>query len=176
MRLIKKSPEVYLAEGEIASIGQREIDLLKTAVTATPLKRVRINLHPSSEDELHEMFIVLQQGSYVRPHKHPNKSEAFHAVYGSAQVVIFDDEGNIKQVVHLDADKVDKPFYYRMSKPYFHTLIVQSELFIVHEITNGPFVPGGTIFAPFAPDDSDLAAVNSFSAHLAAQINKQETP
>jgi len=175
MRLIKKSPELYLADGDISSIGKKEIDLLKAAVAATPLKRVRINLHPSNEDSLHEMFIAIQKGSYIRPHKHPNKSEAFHTVYGSAQVIIFNDEGDIKQVVHLDAENANKPFYYRMSKPYFHTLLVESELLVVHEITNGPFVPGGTLFAPFAPDETNPAAIASFHEKLATQINKQET-
>lgn len=173
MQFIKKSPEVYLSQAEIATIGREEIDFLKTAVNETPLKRVRINLHPSSDDGLHEMFIAIQKGSYIRPHKHPSKSEAFHAVHGSAQIVIFTDEGDIKEVVHLDADHPGRPFYYRLSKPYFHTLILQSELLIIHEITNGPFVPGGTLFASFAPDGSNPAEVAEFEARLAAQLNKQ---
>src|SRR5580692_2291097 len=86
MQFIKKSPEVYLSQAEIATISHKEIDFLKAAVNETPLKRVRINLHPSSDDGLHEMFIAIQKGSYIRPHKHPSKSEAFHAVHGSAQI------------------------------------------------------------------------------------------
>ena len=89
MRLIQKSPEVYLAGGDIVSISQADIDMLKSAVKKTPLGRVRINLHPSSEDTLHEMFLVVQRGSYIRAHMHPGKSEAFHMVHGSARVVIF---------------------------------------------------------------------------------------
>jgi cupin fold WbuC family metalloprotein len=170
MHFIKKSPEVYLSQTEIATISQKEIDFLKAAVQETPLKRVRINLHPSNDDGLHEMFIAIERGSYIRPHKHPHKSEAFHAVQGAAQIVIFTDEGEIQEVVDLHADHPGKPFYYRLSKPYFHTLILQSELLIIHEITNGPFIPGGTLYAPFAPDGTNPVEVAAFEARLLAQL------
>ncbi len=172
MQFIKKSPEVYLSQAEIATISEKEIDFLKAAVKETPLKRVRLNLHSSNEDGLHEMFIAIEKGSYIRPHKHPNKSEAFHAVYGAAQIVIFTDEGDIKAVVDLHANAPGKPFYYRLSKPYFHTLLLQSELLIIHEITNGPFVPGGTLYAPFAPDGSNAAENAAFEAGLLAQLKQ----
>jgi len=171
MHFIKKSPEVYFTETDIATISEKELTFLKAAVQETPLKRVRINLHPSNEDSLHEMFIAIQKGSYIRPHKHPNKSEAFHAVLGSAQIIIFTDDGAIKEVVPLAAGQPGKPFYYRLSKPYFHTLILESDLLIIHEITNGPFVPGGTLYAPFAPDGSNPAEVADFEAQLTKQVN-----
>ena len=47
-------------------------------------------------------------------------------------------------IVPLGQPGSGRPFYYRMSKPFFHTLIIRSELLIVHEITNGPFRPEGT--------------------------------
>lgn len=174
MRLIKKSPELFFAEGDIATISQAEIDTLKLAVVETPHGRCRINLHSASDDKLHEMFIVIQRGSYIRAHKHPNKSEAFHMVYGSARVVIFNDDGDIEKVVHLDANCPKKPFYYRMSKPFFHTLIIESDIMIVHEITNGPFVPGQTIFAFFSPHEDDKEAVRNFQNNLQAELAEWE--
>ena len=175
MRLEQKSPEVFLSLDDIASIGQKEIDLLKTSVEKSALGRVRINLHPSSDDTLHEMFIVIKHGSYIRPHKHPNKSEAFHLVHGEVLVVIFTDEGDIHKVVHLKANSPDKPFYYRMSKPYFHTVIILSDILIMHEITNGPFIPGGTLFASFAPDDKNAQAIQAFQSQLQQRIQLKET-
>lgn len=173
MRLTKKSPAIYLAEGDISSISQTEIEFLKSVVDETPLGRVRINLHPSSDDTLHEMFIVIKKGSYIRPHKHPGKSEAFHMVHGSARVVIYNDNGTIYEVVELAAGSPIKPFYYRMSKPYFHTLLLESDLMIMHEITNGPFVPGGTLFADFAPEEGDEAGINDFHARLHEQLKER---
>ncbi|HSW70685.1 MAG TPA: WbuC family cupin fold metalloprotein [Gammaproteobacteria bacterium] len=170
MQFIKKSPEIYLSQAEIVTIGQKEIDFLKVAIKETPQKRVRINLHPSNDDGLHEMFIAIEKGSYIRPHKHPNKSEAFHAVYGAAKIVIFTDEGGIKEVVDLAVETPGKPFYYRLSKPYFHTLLLQTELLIIHEITNGPFIPGGTIYASFAPSGNSPTENAAFESQLAKQV------
>ncbi len=82
--------------------------------------------------------------SYIRPHKHPGKSEAFHIVEGEVDIVVFKDDGEIDQVVPLGRPGGGRSFYYRMSKPFFHTLIIRSDLLIVHEITNGPFRPQGT--------------------------------
>jgi cupin fold WbuC family metalloprotein len=170
MRLIQKSPEVFIAEGDVLSISEAEIDMLKLAVKKTPLGRVRINLHPSSDDRLHEMFLVVERGSYIRAHMHPEKSEAFHMVHGSARVVIFEDDGSIYQVVSLDANNKNVPFYYRMSKPRFHTLLIDSEFIVFHEITNGPFVANGTIYAAFSPHESETAAVVEFQRTLNQQL------
>src|SRR5437016_3169335 len=157
MALIQKSPEVFLADGPIATIGSEDIEVLRQAVRQTPKRRVRINAHPGSNDDLHEMIIAIEPGSYIRPHKHPGKSEAFHIIEGEVDIVVFNEEGNIERIVSLAAKGSRYPFYYRMSTAYFHTLIIRSDLLVVHEITNGPFLSTGTIYAAFAPEEGDTA-------------------
>ncbi|CCD83632.1 conserved protein of unknown function [Bradyrhizobium sp. ORS 285] len=170
MSLVQKSPEVFLAEGPIAAVGQAEINTLKAAVKASPKRRARINAHPDGEDQLHEMIIAIDSHSYIRPHKHPGKSEAFHIVEGEVDIVVFDDSGEIARVVELGAPGGTRPFYYRMSNAFFHTLIIRSELLVVHEITNGPFRPGASVFADFAPEDSDTAAAAAYQADLVRRV------
>jgi hypothetical protein len=63
-----------------------------------------------------------------------------------------------------------RPFYYRMSNAFFHTLIIRSDLLIVHEITNGPFRPTATVFADFAPEDSDIAKAKAYQAELVRRV------
>ncbi|MBV9563762.1 MAG: WbuC family cupin fold metalloprotein, partial [Bradyrhizobium sp.] len=87
-----------------------------------------------------------------------------------ADIVIFDDDGEIDRVVGLSAPDRGRPFYYRLSQPIFHTLIVRSDILIVHEITNGPFRPAATSFADFAPDDSDAAKVDAYQAELLRRV------
>lgn len=171
MNLVQKSPEVFVAEGQIAVIGAEEIALLKSAVMQSPKGRVRINTHVNGDDRLHEMFIAIRPDSYIRPHKHPNKTESFHLVYGAVDIVVFEDDGQIRQVVPLGAGNPARAFYYRMSKPFFHTLVIHSDLLVVHEITNGPFQPSGTVFASFAPEDSDAAAAAAYQTALAEKIH-----
>jgi cupin fold WbuC family metalloprotein len=162
MRLHQHSAEVFLANGPISSIGPAEIEVLRDAVAQSPKGRVRINLHPDAMDSLHEMIIAIDAQSYIRPHMHPGKSESFHIVDGVVDVVVFDETGAITEVIELGAPGTGRAFYYRMSRPFLHTLVVHSSLLVVHETTNGPFDPNATRFASFAPDGSDPEAVMAF--------------
>ena len=173
MNLIKKTAELFVATGPIASIGYEEIACLRNELAGNARGRVRINLHPDNADTLHEMFIAIRPDSYIRPHKHPHKSESFHIVYGDVDIVIFEDNGSIQQVVPLAAGSISKAFYYRMSKPFFHTLVIQSDLLVVHEITNGPFIKDGTAFADFAPaEDAGLTVISSWQKHLSDRVRQ----
>jgi len=172
MRLIKKSPEVFLAEGPITAIGAAEIDVIKSALAPSPKGRVRINAHLNDDDPLHEMFIAFLPGSYLQPHMHPSKTESFHLVHGAVDIVVFEEDGRLRQVVPLGAGDPSKAFYYRMSKPFFHTLLIRSDLLVIHEITNGPFNPSETVYAPFAPPASDTAAAAAYQAALTKRVDE----
>jgi cupin fold WbuC family metalloprotein len=166
MALTRKSPEVFLADGPIITLGRPELDRLREAVGQTPKRRARINAHPDSSDALHEMIIAIERNSYIRPHKHPGKSEAFHIIEGDVDIVVFDDTGEICKIVPLSALGERGGFYYRMSDSFFHTLVIRCELLIVHEITNGPFCPEATVFAAFAPPEADLPAAAHYRSEL----------
>ena len=127
-------------------------------------------MHADGDDLLHEMIIALDRDSYVRPHRHPGKSESFHIIDGAVDIVVFDDTGDITRVVCLSSDRDRGAFYYRMSQPLFHTLIIRSEQLVVHEVTNGPFRPDGAIFADFAPVESDLGAAAAYMRSLAQRV------
>jgi cupin fold WbuC family metalloprotein len=115
------------------------------------------------------MIIAIEPASYLRPHRHPGKSEAFHIIEGKVDVVVFRDDGEIAQIVSLAEKGGARPFYYRMSEPLFHTLLVGSDLLIMHEITNGPFRPEGTAYAEFAPAEGEPAA-DAYQAELLARV------
>lgn len=170
MTLIQKCPEVFLAEGPIAAVGRTELNMLRAAVKASPKRRARINAHADGEDALHEMIIAIDTTSYIRPHKHPGKSEAFHIVEGEVDIVVFADNGEIDRLVQLGPPGGQRPFYYRMSEAFFHTLIIRSDLLIVHEITNGPFRPKATVFADFAPDDGEVEKAAAYQAELLRRV------
>jgi cupin fold WbuC family metalloprotein len=171
VKLTQTSPEVFVAEGPISVIGPEDIAVLREALHKTPRKRVRINAHPDRDDPLHEMIIAISRNSYIRPHKHPSKSEAFHIVEGAVDIIIFDNDGEIAKVIPLSAPGSGKPFYYRMSEPFFHTLIIRSEYLVVHEITNGPYRVDGAVFADFAPRDDDSVGAAKYCAELERRVS-----
>jgi cupin fold WbuC family metalloprotein len=131
---------------------------------------VRLCTHRSADDSLHEMLIVHARGTYVPPHKHPAKSESFHVIEGHVDVVIFGEDGSVAEVMNMGEFTSGKPFYYRMADALYHTLVIRSATLVFHEITNGPFRRSDTIFAPWAPDETDLTAVATFLATLEERI------
>lgn len=170
MTLVQKSPEVFVAKGPIAIVGQADLNILRSVAKSSPKKRARINVHVDDEDVLHEMIIAIDASSYIHPHRHPGKSEAFHIVEGDVDIVVFGDNGEIDRVIELGAPGTGRPFYYRMSNAFFHTLIIRSDMLIVHEITNGPFRQGHTEYADFAPKDIEVEMAQSYISDLVRRV------
>jgi cupin fold WbuC family metalloprotein len=162
--------EIFVANSDIVSVNADDINMLKNQVTHSPNKRVRICAHQHSADQLHEMLIVIHQDSYIRPHKHMNKVESFHMIEGMLDVIIFHDDGTIKEILELGQPGSGKNFFYRLSAPYFHTLHIHTEWVVFHETTNGPFVKNETIYAPWSPENDNALLINQFKNDLAKKI------
>jgi len=170
MNLIKKSNEVFVIEDDVAEVTRQDVLALKPFAGASPRKRSRLCAHRDSSESLHEMFIALHRDTYVRAHKHPTKVESFHIVQGEVDVVLFDDEGNIRQVVSLREFASGKPFYYRLNIPAYHTVLPRTEYALFHEITNGPFRQGDTLFPEWAPPDDQPDAAVQYIAALRRRV------
>ncbi len=147
--------KVYYATHKNIKLGKDDIKILKKKAKVNKLDRIRLCCHKDSFDNLHEMFILLKRNTYIRPHMHLNKSESLHVLEGSAYVVIFDKQGNISEVIELGNYRSRNKFYYRMDKPIYHTLIINSDFLVFHETTVGPFRRKDTLFAPWAPKEND---------------------
>jgi cupin fold WbuC family metalloprotein len=154
MKLKRKTQNVFELPGEPGFVDSSAIRLLKQKADASPMKRARICLHNSSDDSIHEMLIVLSRGVYIRPHRHLGKSESFQLLEGRATVVFFDDKGNVTANREL-ARTSGKPFIYRINTPIFHTQIVHSKYLVFYEVTRGPWLPGETEYAAWAPEKAE---------------------
>ena len=118
------------------------------------------------------MLIVHTRNTYVRPHKHLNKSESFHLIEGSVDVVIFDEAGGVAEVIRMGDFASGRRFYYRIEQPAYHTLLITSDVLVFHETTNGPFRREETIFAPWAPEEQDQIARTGFLARLQEEMRR----
>lgn len=165
-----QNSEVLYSELPIITTDRADIELFKQQSTLNSRKRIRLCTHGSPDDRLHEMLIVHERSAYVRPHKHPGKTESTHIIEGLVDMVIFDDDGQITRVISMGDYASNNPFYFRMSIPVFHTLIIRSDVLVFHETTNGPFNRMDTVFPPWAPEDSDVNSVNTFMADLDDKI------
>ena len=164
------SQEVFVAKESIIAFGDEESEFVKIAAAKSGRRRARICAHQANDDLLHEMLIAITPGSYIHPHRHLEKSESFHIVEGSVDVIVFNEGGSITNIIELGQYGSGKSFFYRMSESRFHTLHIQSEILVMHEVTNGPFQESMSILAPFAPLEADLSAVRKYEKILFQQI------
>ena len=165
-----ESAEVRYAADAIVVVDAGDVAALKQAAAENARRRIRLCAHRGIDDGLHEMLIVHTNATYVRPHKHLGKSESFHVIEGTVDVVVFDDAGGVSRVIRMGAFGSGQPFYYRIAEPLFHTLLIRSEVLVFHETTSGPFRREDTVFATWAPDDADSAAVRRYLAELDARL------
>ena len=170
IRFREHNAEVLYAEDPIVQVDREDIEFLVERAAKNPRKRVRLCAHKNVDDNLHEMLIVHARDCYVRPHKHLSKSESFHIIRGVVDIVLLDETGHIIEVVPMGEYGTGRKFFYRLADPYYHTLLIHSDYVIFHEITNGPFNRADTIFAPWAPAETDAATVESFMKELARSV------
>ena len=166
----KISNEVFYTKNTITQINENDISFLKANIKNTERKRIRLCSHLNEQDSLQEMFVALTNETYIRPHKHLNKSESLHVLEGSADVVFFDDSGKITKIISLSETSSKSCFYYRISEPMYHTFIVKSDIFIFHESTQGPFRKSDTIYAPWSPKEIDYDKIAKFVSKLKESV------
>jgi cupin fold WbuC family metalloprotein len=172
MNLHKASEEVFIALDPIVKLGAEEIELVKRQARQSARRRARICAHKTSDDPLHEMLIAICAASYIHPHRHPGKSESFHIIEGDVDVVVFDPAGEIVEIIELGPAGSGRRFYYRLSQSAFHTLLIRSDLLVMHEVTNGPFTEGQTILAPFAPPEDQADRAKAYMAELEERVKR----
>lgn len=162
--------EVLVAEDHIVKIARQDIDFLINRAKGNKRRRIRICAHGHIDDEVHEMFIVHSKGAYIRPHKHLEKSESFHIIDGLADTIMFDEDGKVIGVIQMGDYSSGCEFYYRISKPFYHTLLIRSDFLVFHETTKGPFKRSDNIFPPWAPDETDIFAQKTFLERLTQEV------
>jgi cupin fold WbuC family metalloprotein len=156
------SKEAFYSRKPITEIDQSTIEVLLNEMESTPRKRIRLCLHDDVVNPLHEMAIVLGRESYIRPHKHEGKTESFHIIEGRLSVVFFDDNGKVQKVLRMGPLDSGLTFFYRLSNACFHAVVPESEYVIFHETTNGPFDPGDTEYAKWAPPETEPEAARKY--------------
>jgi cupin fold WbuC family metalloprotein len=162
--------EVLYADEPIIKVAHKDIEQLKERLAQNERGRIRLCVHKDIEALIHEMFIIHTRNTYVRPHKHLNKVESMYLIEGEAVVVMFDEAGNILEVIPMGGYSSGRRFYYRISAPYYHTLLINSDFLVFHEVTKGPFKKADTVFASWGPEEHDYNNAKNFMEKLKEDI------
>ena len=172
MRVNRINNEVLFTQEPLLNLGPEEIQVLKEQAKENPRQRIRLCAHRDPSDRLHEMFIVHGKDAYIRPHKHLNKIESAHVIEGLVDLIIFDADGKIAEVLSLGDHASGRRFYHRIDEPAYHTLLIRSDVLVFHEVTNGPFQKSDNVMAPWSPDESNSETVNEYLQVLNRSVEK----
>ena len=173
MRATKFNEEVLFTAEDVVKVDANDIEELKQKAKHNRRRRVRLCTHKDLDASIHEMLIVHEKSCYVRPHKHINKTESFHIIEGSVDIILFDEDGQINETIPMGDYATGCKFFYRLPTSRYHTLLIQSEVLVFHEITNGPFRPEDTVWAPWAPEETDEDEVSQYMELIASSIEEK---
>ena len=170
MKTDRINEEVLYAADDVVKVDTNDIEELKQKARLNPRRRIRICTHKDVEDSIHEMLIVHEKSCYVHPHKHIGKTESFHIIEGSVDIILFDDDGQINKTIPMGDYASGRKFFYRLPPANYHTLLIQSDVLVFHEVTNGPFNPKNTLLAPWAPAENNADEVSRYMELIASSI------
>jgi len=162
MKINKITDDVFYVSENNFPLDSEKIKKLVDEAKKSSRKRARLCVHNDNDSNLHEMFIAKLKNTYVRPHKNHNKCKSFQVLDGIIDLVIFDNFGNITDVVNLGNYGQKNSFFYRLTNTCFHSLIIRSNYAIFKETITGPFNSSDTIYAEWAPMENDEIEVKIY--------------
>ncbi|MFA5043155.1 MAG: WbuC family cupin fold metalloprotein [Kiritimatiellia bacterium] len=134
---------------------------------AVPRRRTNHNFHESPDDPIQRLVIVMQKGTYIRPHRHAaeNKWEFAVALQGRMQVILLNDDGIVMERVDLAPG--GRNIGLEIPSEAWHTWLALDEDAAFFECKRGPYHPEKTTtFAPWSPPEGD-SRVAEYSQWLA---------
>lgn len=159
--------EAYFNQKSIMKVDEKVIEELKVKARANASGKYRLCMQHSSQDNLHEMFVVRRKGDYGRPDKHLYTTESHTIVDGVMLVILFEEDGRIKEMFELSK----KSFHtYRIDTNIYHMQIPISEQVVYYEVKLGPFTEKSNIFPDWAPEPHDTERVTVYMKDLEKRI------
>ena len=82
-------------------IDQKILDELTAQAKASPRLRQAYDLRNTPEEDSQRMFNAIEPGTEIPIHRHLNSSETVLCVRGHFQELLYDEEGNLEQVIDM---------------------------------------------------------------------------
>ena len=159
--------EVYFNQKSILKVDKKVIEKLKAKARANASGKYRLCMQHSPQDNLHEMFVVCRKGDYWRPDKHFYTTESHTIVDGAMLVILFEEDGRIKDVFELSKESFHT---YRVDTNIYHMHIPITEQVVFYEVKLGPFNEKSNVFPDWAPEPYDMERVTAYMKDLEKRI------
>jgi cupin fold WbuC family metalloprotein len=125
---------------------------------ASPRLRTNHNLHEAPSAPIQRLAIKLRHGTYIRPHRHPQRWELGLVLQGRMDLVLFDDTGALTERVTMTP--IQGTLAMELPAATWHSYVCVSDAATFFEVKEGPYDPALSDFAPWAPAEGDPAAAH----------------
>jgi cupin fold WbuC family metalloprotein len=142
------------------SISREMIAGMALEAAKNERKRVHLLLHSGHDDQVQRLLIVMQPGTYVRPHHHSLQWEMLILLTGGGELLEFSEDGAVVRRIEMAAPV---PLV-QISVGTWHGFVVRETGTAVMEVKPGPYRPNE--FADWAPPEGD-ARVPEFMRSIA---------
>ena len=157
--------QAQTTERKIQTITAATLDALLAQARQSPRLRAIQRLHDDDWEHAHRMLNALTPGTYVRPHRHPDryKGEGFILLRGRLAVLIFDEAGALNRAASCVLSLADGCFGMDIPPGVWHALVALEES-VIYETKGQP--AGGYVqdrdkdFAPWSPPEGDATAAD----------------
>jgi len=146
-------PEVMKNSENLLFVKPEMLENIKEEARKSPRRIARLLMHLTHEDPVQEMLIAMCRGCSVAPNRAVGRSESLLVVEGELLLILFDENGQVVQRVEMALPGSGKAFLYRFSSTPWHTMIPLSEMVVVHEALQGPFVQSSEPMPEWIPQD-----------------------
>jgi cupin fold WbuC family metalloprotein len=131
----------------IELLDESQISDLASEAETAPRRRTHLLLHSGPQDQVQRLMIVLQPGSYIRPHHHSQQWELLVLLQGRGNLLSFDGSGCLAGRVALSRSAQVA----QIPAGVWHGFVVLEKDTAVLEIKPGPYRPNE--FANWAPEE-----------------------
>lgn len=146
-------------------INETLLDEVTAQARKSPRLRMNYNFHETMEAPIHRMLNALEPGTYLVPHRHPDKEEVYLVLRGSLLAFLFDEEGKV--TVKETLSPAAGNYGIEIPAGAWHGIVVLEPGTVIYEIKQGPFVPlTSENIAPWAPDATDRESVDAYMKEM----------
>ena len=119
----------------IELLDESQISDLASEAETAPRRRTHLLLHSGPQDQVQRLMIVLQPGSYIRPHHHSQQWELLVLLQGRGNLLSFDGSGCLADRVELSRSAQVA----QIPAGVWHGFVVLENDTAVLEIKPGPY-------------------------------------
>lgn len=146
-------------------INETLLDEVTAQARKSPRLRMNYNFHETMEAPIHRMLNALEPGTYLVPHRHPDKEEVYLVLRGSLLAFLFDEEGKV--TVKETLSPAAGNYGIEIPAGAWHSIVVLEPGTVIYEIKQGPYSPlTPENIAPWAPDATDRESVDAYMKEM----------